>query len=230
MFKVTRQEVVELDDSDDEDVQIVEADSGNESGDVRELRKKPDEDIADQDDEAGADEPQTSESGEEERISEAGGEDHQMHEASEEEDNKVTRQDTSNQPSTSQSPAKSAASILQKLREKHDNLRHWKKSKIPLIDPLPMKRGRKKKEPQQPVAGPSGVNLAQGAPRKRGRPPKELQEERKKKLAAIAPPVEEKPKEPKPARDVKIKITKNNRGSFLCEIPGNSDDTSEDTE
>lgn len=253
LFNVVRQEVVELDDdTDDDDVQIVEVDSGNESGDVRELQKTPDEEIVDRANDAGVDVGQRTDAGEvdnrmevadeqENPMSEADEEDIPMNEAAEDSSDS-NAQDNSDQPSTSQNHTPSiATTILQKIREQQEKLRHGNMSKTPIIDPLPMKTGRRKKEPQEPVAGPSGLNLAQSAPKKRGRPRKATSKEPKKRLqptkelkerlAAIAPPLEEKPKEPKPHRDIKIKITKNNRGYFLSKPSDQSpDDTSEDTE
>lgn len=208
---------MELDDSDDEDVQIVEIDSGNESGSVEEVQRLPDENAADQNDDEKA--------GEEED------------EAVEEDKSDEKAPENSKEPCTSQSVITGPPlSKVQQLKEKQESLRHWNVSKVPVIDPLPLKTGRQRKEPEQPVAGPSTGKrknqkqpAVQGAPKKRGRPPKELKE----RLAAIVPPVQEKPKDPKPARDLKIKITKNNRGAFLCtdlQKNQNAEDTSEDTE
>lgn len=223
IFTVIRQEVVELEDSDDGDVEFVDGvDSGNESGDVRELQGTPDEEMRELEKDAEGDDGDSQLRQGNTAEQESKKENVQLSSTSVDQPTS-----SSNQPSTSRGLLNFA--LNDQLKKKSDNLRRWNKNAPQLIEPQPMKKRRKKKESHQPVAGPSNGSLPQGAPKKRGRPSKEVKE----KLAAIVPPKDDKPKDPKPKRDVKIKMTKHNRGSFLCKPLNQNEndvDTSEDTE
>lgn len=109
--------------------------------------------------------------------------------------------------------------ILEKfpnLKKKQQLLRHWNQQGVKLIEPLEMKKLRKRRTSvvdSLSTASPAAAS----APRKRGRPRKVI-ENIKNKLKELADnqPVKEPPK-PKRKRDLKIKITKDNRGNFLVE-------------
>lgn len=200
VFTVTRQDFIELDDSDDDndkDVQIAEPTDGeNECCDVGDLQITP--------------------------VDELEGQSVETHEPKEQENCKSKEKGNSTSQSHSKDPVL-GISKLQELKERQESLRHWNISKPPIIDPLPMKIGRRKK---QPVSGqPSEVNPQCASKKKRGPVPKD----RKEKLAALVKPVEEKTTEPKPRRGLKIKLTKNNRGNFLI-VPPADQKSSSDTD
>lgn len=116
---------------------------------------------------------------------------------------------------TSDSPAKKLqnkkATPPKDFGKKIQTLRHWKKPAAVLIDPLPMKKGRKLKDT-------TNVNesLVASQPRKRGRP--KLTEEAKQ-LKNLDKKQEPKAKKIRKKREVKIKNTEDNRnrGAFLTE-------------
>lgn len=94
---------------------------------------------------------------------------------------------------------------------KIQKLRHWKKPAAVLIDPLPMKRGRKLKDATNVSGSPSTVSQS----RKRGRP--KLTEEAKEQLRNLNKKKEPKAKKIRKKRVVKIKNTEENRGAFLTQ-------------